>query len=293
MRTSARKLMRFSCAGLILRGTLAVMIAVALSFMPTGAVPSSFAQGFAGILESYSPLFSLPCLQGEARVRPIWVGISSGNEYIPSLGIAWNLREQFALMQTNLFIDSMIRFQLGRFSFRINYDPRDFVASTTAVYDPLLREGSARLNCSGLRLGGDLDIVQWYRSRAGVNIDYDLFSPIFSESIQTFGGKQIIGQAALTLGIHLVAMPATNLYGVSPVFEARCRWPSLGTEVTDLEISGGLRSPETILGAVALKGGYRRTNLEFTRSQIFNGIGVSTTLDATMSGGFVEFAYYY
>lgn len=159
-----------------------------LVFMPVGGVSTSSAQGFAGLIESYSPMFSLPSLQGEVRVTPIWIGISSGNEVIPTLGITWNLRDQFGLTQTNLFLDSMIRLQLGRLSFRVEYEPRDFVGTKTAVNDPLHREANARLAYSGVRLGGDLDIVQWYRSRVGVNLDYDLFSPIFDESIQTGGG---------------------------------------------------------------------------------------------------------
>ena len=38
---------------------------------------------------------------------------------------------------------------------------------------------------TGVRLGGDLDVVQWYRSRAGLDMDYDQYSPIFSEAIRT------------------------------------------------------------------------------------------------------------
>ena len=280
------------CRGLVFRCALTLLVGMALVFMPVGGASTSLAQGFAGLIEPYTPLFSLPSLQGEVRVTPIWIGISGGNETIPSLGITWNLRDQFGLTQTNFFVDSMVRFQLGRFSFRVEYDPRDFAATKPAVNNPFV-EATARLSYSGVRLGGDLDVVQYYRSRLGVDLDYDLFSPVFSETIETTGGKQIIGNSALTMGVHLVFMPATNLYGVSPLFEARCRWPVSGAEVTDLEIAGGLRSPESILGAVALKGGYRHTRLEFSGSQLYNGLGVSTTFNATMSGGFVEFAYYY
>jgi hypothetical protein len=280
------------CRGLVFRCALRLLVALILVFMPVGGASTSLAQGFTGLIQPYMPLFWLPSLQGEVRVTPIWIGVSSGNETIPSQGITWNLRDQFGLTQTNFFLDSMVRFQLGRLSFRVEYDPRDFAATKPAVNNPFV-EATARLSYSGVRLGGDLDVVQYYRSRLGVNLDYDLFNPVFSETIETIGGKQIIGNSALTMGFHLVLMPATNLYGVSPVFEARCRWPVSGAEVTDLEIAGGLRSPESILGAVALKGGYRRTNVEFTGFQLYNGLVVSTTFDATMSGGFVEMAYYY
>jgi hypothetical protein len=283
---------QMSQRGWKLRRTRRILVACALLLLLGGRTSTALAQDFAGLIDYCSPLFSLPSLQGEARVTPIWIGISGGNQVIPSQGITWNLRDQFGLTQTNLFVDSMVRLQLGRFSLRVEYDPRDFAATKPAVNNPFV-EATARLSYSGARLGGDLDIVQYYRSRVGVDLDYDIFSPVFSETIETTGGKRIIGNSALTMGAHLVFMPATNLYGVSPLFEARCRWPVSGAQVTDLEIAGGLRGPESILGAVALKGGYRHTKLGFTSSQLYNGLAVSTTFDATMSGGFVEFAYYY
>jgi hypothetical protein len=269
----------------------AFLLSSGLLLLPGGGTSPAFAQGFYGLLDPQAPLFSFPRLQGEFTVTPNWIAITNGKQTIPTLGITWDLKEQFGLTQTNLFVDFMARIQAGRISFRIHYEPRDFVGAKAAVSGPL--DAAARLSYSGVRLGGDLDVVQWYRSRAGLDMDYDQYSPVFSEAVRTLGGKQITGDAALTWGFHVFLNPPQDFYGVTALFEARCRWPVSGTEVTDLRLSWGLRSPETILGSVALKAGYRRTNLEFTRSQLFNGNGVQTTLDATMSGWFGELAYYY
>jgi hypothetical protein len=271
----------------------AVLLSSSLLLLPGGGASTALAQGFWGLLDPQAPLFSFPTLQGEFTVTPNWIAITGGKQTIPTQGIAWDLKEQFGLTQTNLFVDFMGRVQAGRISFRIHYEPRDFVGTKVDINDQQSRDAAARLSYTGVRLGGDLDVVQWYRSRAGLDMDYDQYSPVFSEAVRTLGGKQISGDAALTWGFHVFLNPPQDFYGVTGLFEARCRWPVSGTEVTDLKISWGLRSPDTILGSVALKAGYRRTNLEFTRSQLFNGMGVQTTVDATMSGWFGEIAYYY
>jgi hypothetical protein len=79
------------------------------------------------------------------------------------------------------------------------------------------------------------------------------------------------------------------------VAEARARWPIAGTQVTDWEVSLGLKTPETILGTTALKGGYRRTSIEFNdhRHQHWNNVTVPTNLNVVLGGWFVELAYYY
>lgn len=251
------------------------------------------AQAFYGLTDISSPLVFIPHLQGELQVKPIWVRIESGQQTLPSVGTAWNLRNQFGLDETPLFVDIMCRFQISRFSLRIVYEIRDFVGKKKVVDRPDQPEAEARFSYTGIRLGGDFDIFQRYKTRVGMNMDYDLFPPIFNEAVQTIGGKKISGPAALTLGIHAVYNPITNFYGLSPVVEARVSWPILGTEVTDLELAIGVKAPETVLGSLALKGGYRRTNVEFKDRQMFNGVPVSTGFDAIMRGWFAELAYYY
>jgi hypothetical protein len=248
------------------------------------------AHAFYGLTDYSSPLVFLPYLHGEVQVKPIWINIASGKQTIPSRGVAWDLRDQFGLNQTNLFLDTMVRLQVGRLSFRLNYEMRDFVGRELVV--GMTDQAQARFSYTGIRLGADFDIFQRFGTRAGVNLDYDLFEPEFQEAIQTIGGKVISGPSALTLGIHAVYSPVVCFYGISPVIQALARWPVQGSEVTDLELSFGIKTPETVLGSLALKGGYRRTDVEFRRGQLFSG-PVSTEFDAIMSGWFGELAYYY
>jgi hypothetical protein len=274
-----------------------LLIAGVGGFLFHGGATSAVAQDFPGLLDALSPLFSFPRLEGEARVTPIWTRLLYAKLVVPSLQTSWDLKDDFGLQSNVLFLDSMLRIQLGRLSFRLHYDIRDYKGTTPFTNLPNRPFAEARFDYSGLRLGGDFDVFQWGRSRIGVNLDYDLYSPNFTASIneanRASAGKSISGTAALTLGMHLVYNPTFNVYGISAVGEARARWPIMGTEVTDWEVSGGLKSAETVLGSVALRSGYRRTAIEFRDSAAFNNVGAATEFDAVIGGWFGELVYYY
>ena len=187
----------------------------------------------------------------------------------------------------------MLRVQLSRLSGRLNYEIRDFDGNAPFQNVAGQPGAGARFTYTGIRLGADLDIFQRNRSRFGVDMDFDLYSPNFTESIQTQGGKSITGPAAVTIGIHGVYNPVFCFWGVSTMLEGRVRWPISDTKVTDWELSAGFVSPETMLGTMALKGGYRRTRVQFKDSQLFQNTGASTDFDITMGGVFGELVYYY
>jgi hypothetical protein len=260
-------------------------------------MPSAAAQDFPGLLDAFSPLFSFPRLEAEARVTPIWTSLLYAKLVVPSLQVSWDLKDDFALEPNVLFLDSMLRIQVGRFSFRTHYNVRDYKGSTPVTNLQNRPFGEARFDYLGLRLGGDFDVLQWGRSRVGVNMDYDLYAPSFTASIYqgnpASAGKQINGTAALTLGMHVVYNPTFSLYGISGIGEARARWPILGTEVTDWEVSAGLKSAETVLGSIALRTGYRRTSIAFQDTEVYNNVGASTDFDAAIGGWFGEMVYYY
>jgi hypothetical protein len=276
---------------------LMIVIAGVGGFLFHAGATSAVAQGFPGLLDALSPLFSFPRLEAEARVTPIWTRLLYAKLVAPSLQMSWDLKDDFALQSSVLFLDSMVRLQVGRLSFRTHYNVRDYKGTTPLTNLPGRAFGEARFDYSGLRLGGDFDVFQWGRSRVGVNMDYDLYTPNFTASIneanRASAGKQIFGTSALTLGMHLVYNPTFNVYGISAVGEARARWPIMGTEVTDWEVSGGLKSAETVLGSVALRSGYRRTTIEFSDTAVFNNVGAATEFDAAIGGWFGELVYYY
>ncbi len=267
------------------------MICVVLLFPAGGSTAAT--QELSGLADGFSPFVFLPGLQGEMKGRLTWAQVVNGNQKIPDQGIAWDLRDTFDLTNGHLCVDYMLRVQLSRLSARLNYEIRDFDASAPFQNIPGQPGASARFTYTGIRLGADYDVFQRNRSRFGLDMDFDLYAPSFTESILTQGGKTITGPAALTLGIHGVYNPVLCFWGVSTILEARARWPLSDTKVTDWELSAGLVSPETMLGTMALKGGYRRTSVQFKDSQIFQNTGVSTDFDITMGGVFGELIYYY
>lgn len=275
-----------------------LLFAVGVGFFSFNmGMTSALAQDFTGLLDAFSPLFSFPPLQAEARLSLIGTQLLYGKVVVPSLQLSWDLKDDFAMEPNVLFLDTMVRIQVGRLSLRTYYNVRDYKGTTLVTSLPNRPFGEARFDYSGLRLGGDFDVFQWGRSRVGVNLDYDLFVPNFTANINDANlattAKQFNGAAALTIGTHFVYNPTFNLYGVSGVAEACARWPILGTEVTDWEVAWGLKGPETVLGCVALRGGYRRTSIEFHDTKIFNNVGASIDFNAAIGGWFGEMVYYY
>lgn len=269
-------------------------IVVGLSLLVTFGLPHAVAQDLFGFANPGSPFVYPPGLRGEVRATPIFLSIVKGKGTIASPPLVWNLREHFNMTRTYLFIDTMVKLSVGRWSVRGHYEPREFVGQTNFRNLPYAHPADARLDYSGIRIGGDVDIFLPYCIYLGANLDYDLYHPVFTEAVQTdAGGKRLQGEAPLTLGMHVVANPVTSYYGMSGVFEARVRWPISGADVTDVELSAGLRTPETILGSVALKFGWRHTEISFSRSQRYNGLPVSTDFDTTIEGWFGQFCYYY
>jgi hypothetical protein len=271
---------------------LAAGIVWAVSLTTLSGLPAA-AQELSGLVEGYSPVISLPWLRGEMKGRVTWVQPVSGNQNIPDLGINFDLKDNFDLSAGRWSVDYMLRVQLSRLSGRLNYEIRDFTGTAPLNNVPGQPAGTARFTYTGIRLGADFDIVQQNRSRFGLDMDFDLYSPNFTESIQTPGGKSITGAAPITLGIHGVYNPVFCFWGVSTILEGRVRWPISQTKVTDWELSAGLVSPETMLGTMALKGGYRRTRIQFSDSQLFQGQSFSTDFDIVTGGVFGELVYYY
>jgi hypothetical protein len=263
----------------------AARIALGLALVFAAALSTASAAEAPGLTDVRSPLISLPVFRAEANCSMAWMSLTSGKLSQGEGQKWWNLRDDLGMNSTVFLLGCMARFQAGRFSARVNYEERSFVGTGPAGGDPLAGDGEARLEYSGLRLGGDVDIVQWNLSRFGINADFDLFSPEFVDGIRTPGGLRMIGRRATTLGIHGLYNPVVNYWGVSPIFEVRARWPLSGTEITDVELSAGVRTPETVFGSMAWKSGYRHTAIEFSDRR--------RSFDALLDGWFSELVYYY
>jgi len=256
-------------------------------------IQSATAQSL-GWFDSWSPLVWFPSVEGDVKARLMWVGIGEGSFSGVSLpGSAQDgggLRNTFHLNSEELFLDCAARLQIGRLSARAAYEPRDFVGFRA----PGL--GEARISYSGLRLGGDFDIILWNRTRLGVDIDYDLFTPKFVYP-SLFSGTPIAklsGPNALTIGVHAIYNPLRTVWGASPIVEARARWPIQGSQVTDWEVSGGIASPSTLMGSFSLTAGYRNTRLSYAAGEATSTVTIrNPRFEAVFEGWFAEFAFYY
>jgi hypothetical protein len=256
---------------------VAAMCTVVMSFV-NSAQPAS-AQYF-GVLDSLSPLAWYPGVEGQVAARLMWVSIGSGNVSGFEGG---SLVDTFHLNKNEMLLDSMARFQVSRLSIRTIYEPRDFAGYRLGFGT------QTRLTYSGFRLGGDLDIIQCNKTRFGVDMDYDFYSPrlVYPSNVNRFP-HAINGTNALTMGVHATYNPLESIFGVSGIVEARVRWPITGTQVTDWEISGGVASPSTLMGSWSFTTGYRNTQLSFSSGGV-----PDIKFDCVFQGWFGELAFYY
>jgi hypothetical protein len=246
-----------------------------------------------GIFDFLSPFLTFRPLAGEIQIRPVHVWVTSGENSIESLRLSWDLKEDFGLVKPATYVDVMARAQVGRISVRANLDVLDFSGTLKFQKDPTKYSAAARFESTGFRLGAELDLLQWDKSRAGLDVDYYLYSPLFTEAIQTAGGKHIAGETPVTVGIHGAFKPRISYYGMCASFEARARWPLTGAQVTQWEVAAGVESAETFVGSIGLRGGYRSLSVKFTDSQIYNLQEVSTSFQITTGGVFAELIYTY
>ncbi|HMK36495.1 MAG TPA: hypothetical protein VK463_15585 [Desulfomonilaceae bacterium] len=233
-----------------------------------------------GVFDAFSPLAWFPGVEGDVKARLVQVHIGSGSVSGPEGG---SLAGTFHLNKDVWFIDSAVRFQLSRLSVRVAYEPREFSGFRPGF------QTEARFSYSGLRLGGDLDFIQCNRTRFGVDVDYDFFTPKFTYPTNILPFPRVAsGANALTMGLHATYNPLKTIFGVSGIIDARVRWPMTGTEVTDWEIDAGLASPSTLLGSWAVKAGYRGTRLSFVDADVQD-----IRFENILQGWFTEFAFYY
>jgi hypothetical protein len=268
-----------SCLRSSLRSLFLGLLLMGMSVSAVSAVDL----GMRGLTNPFSPLVFPPCFQGEAKVAPIWMFVGSGSLNTVGQG-ELNLRDDFGLTGGRLFLDAMIRLQAGAFSLRVYYEPRAFTIDSHVQNNPQLT-GRTEFEYSGVRIGGDLDLVRKRTSRVGIDMDYQFYRPVFTQTIRPQAAAQVIGDNPLTMGAHAVYNPITNLWGISGIFEIRGRWSVSGASIADMDASIGVKSPETVLGSVALKSGYRRTAIEFNDNQ--------NNFETVLSGWFGELAYYY
>ncbi len=246
--------------------------------------------------EEVTPLFFPPYFGAEMRGRLL--GIQTTKATLQTPVAFYDFKDSLGLSSTIALMEAMFRLQFSRFSVRLHITSK---LSDYSLPESLIAPGPPAWNQFGFsdpnsgvryRLGGDLDLVLMMRSRLGVCLDYDLDSPFFKAFVGPVGGlnqvQSIQGQPALTLGTYAVFNPAFSWCRYSVILEARGRWPvSDRTKVTEYEFAGGIKTPETGLGSLALRGGYRNTQVDMW------GGNFNREVQFQWSGWFGELVYYY
>ncbi|AFM27513.1 hypothetical protein [Desulfomonile tiedjei] len=229
---------------------------------------------FPGATLSKYPFLHMPQIGGEVRVTWLSYNMINGKFLFPERGIALDLKDDLLFPHNVSAVEFAGRLQLARYSLR-------------AVYDAYMRayRGSGYLYWPELRIGADVDVFKRDTWRLGVNLDFTTNYPTLSVTDPILGPFQVVGQRPVTFGVHGWYNPRFTC-GISPVVEARYRWPiQTGTKMYEFEVAGGLKLPDTILGCSAVRAGWRHTATEFSSA--------GQTADVTLSGVFAEYVFYY
>jgi hypothetical protein len=229
-----------------------------------------------GLANPLSPLVLPPCFQGEVKARPIFELVTEQTFRAPKLGAVLDLEKDLGFDDQFTIVEVMVRAQIASLSVRADYESP---LSTS-------RSGLGHLDWPPFRMGLDLDLLDCRTCRIGVNGDVYWERPGLSVILPIIGSRFITWNRPITAGIH-VAFNPPGWGGLAPSFDSRVRWPlTQNSRLTEFEIAGGLRTPQTVLGSTAVRGGWRYTRIELRNSD-------PSELDFTWSGIFGELVYFY
>jgi len=190
-------------------------------------------------------------------------------------GIYFDLHKDLGIVDRVVTVETMARLQLSRLSLRIHYEAyvRGFVGQW------------GEFDWPQFRLGADVDLFSRNGFRLGANLDGNLNHPVFTYSHPGHDPERVSLARPVTAGVHLAYNPF-GTGGLSPSFETRARWPLRQySRLTEYEIAAGLKTPQTVLGRGALRGGWRYTEIECRERQ--------KELSAKWSGVFAEYVFLY
>ncbi len=242
---------------------------------PIGGPNAAVGGDMPGLTDPGAPLVFPPIFRAEARLRPIYWQIW-GNVTEAATGRRLDFQQDLDMIDTGLTLEPMVRFQVGRISLRAHSD----------IYLRNFSGPDGRLEIPMVRFGADFDLIQTPTLRIGVNTDYKHMSPYFRLTADSpFGARTLNSSRPLTAGCHIDYNPL-EYGGVTGSFSARGRLSFRKAIVLNqYEVAAGLRTPETVLGTVALRGGWRYTTVDFD-SGLYE-------VRSSISGYFGEIVYFY
>ncbi len=190
-----------------------------------------------------------PMIRSELRFRPVFTELTSG--ILREGAGAYGLINQFGLTRDFIFYETMLRFQLGRYSLRGEYN----------FTDKDIRGPGALLKWPQWLGAVEVDFINSGWLRVGMDYDTTWGGPSLSYAIPGDQPSHATWAAPATYGVHALFNPVC-CWPISPSVEFRYRWPMEKlSSLTEYEISGGLRFPGTFLGNTAFRGGARWTEL--------------------------------
>jgi hypothetical protein len=229
-----------------------------------------------GIANPAAPMVGPFCFSGEARIRPIWQTLISGQYRDPAGGISVDLKQDLNFNDRGLVLEAMGRFQFSRFSGRIHYE-----ANISSV-----RGSLGFFDWPDIRYGADVDLLSNKGFRLGVNFDMNRPDPNFGFALPNGISGFVKSTVPITMGVHTAYNP-TGYCGLSSSFEARVRWPiGAGARITEAEITAGIKGPTTIIGTSAVRGGWRYTEISF-------GDSAGREIDVKTSGVYLDYTFFY
>ncbi len=223
------------------------------------------------------PFLHTPRLAAELKVTPIFYSLVDSKFLAPQEGLVLDFVKDLGYEDQATLIEFSGRIQFNRLSLSGYYD----------AYLRTLRGGGpgGYFSWPAFRFGVGLDLIQRRNIKFGVEMDMNWQRPNFSLAGPIFGTFHIEGPRPVTFGVYGWYNPE-GIPVISPVFEVRYRWPlRTGTKVYEFEVAAGFKLPRTVLGESALRGGWRRTQIEFGAE--------GRTVDVTLSGAFGEYVFYY
>jgi hypothetical protein len=227
-----------------------------------------------GMADCNSMFVFPPVLRGELRARPLFIGLSGTVENTIT-GQQLDLVDDLGYVNQGILTEWMGRAQFGRFSARVHFD----------MYMRTFRGTRSRLDWPDFHAGFDFDLISRPAMRVGLNMDFYPERPDFFLNASPIGTVRAAFPKPSTAGFHVVLMPKT-LGSLSGMLETRGRRSlRTGTRLDELEFAMGLTTPETVLGTVALRAGWRY-------SHIFLGTD-SYDINIDWSAYFGELVYYY
>lgn len=229
-----------------------------------------------GIANPAAPMVGPFCFSGEARIRPIWQTLTSAEYRDPVTGVTLDLKRDLGFAERGVVLESMARFQFSRVSGRIHYE-----ANLNAIRGDL-----GFFDWPDVRYGVDVDLLCNKGFRLGLDMDLNRFETFFAFGLPNGTSGVVRGGLPLTMGVHAAYNPA-GYCGLSSSFEARVRWPiSTGSKITEAEITAGIKSPATIIGISALRGGWRYMQISFSDN-------AGREVDVKTSGAYIDYTFFF